>query len=146
MKLWNWTMIVGLAALVMGCGGPAHPTEEEVKQQVQGSYCAEDANYRIDLNPDGRYESRRAHRGALATGRFAEKCEGNYKFAYDDAKHVWNLVLEKADKHSNPFIKCSEHTMVVWENEKGYRMKDNFMVVTEPFDQTELKKDCGGAL
>jgi|GEM_PF-2352075 hypothetical protein len=143
MKILNWTILLGISAMIFGCGGPAHPTEEEVKQQVVGSYCAENANYRVDLNPDGRYEARRAQRGALATGRFAEKCEGNYSFEYDEDKHLWNLVFQKADKHSNPFIRCEARTVVVWEHEKGYTKSGDFLVISEPFDQEQLIKDCG---
>lgn len=112
--------------------------------KLVGSYCSDNARYKVELSGEGRYEARRSNRGAFATGMIGEKCEGNFKLVYEE--NAWNLNIEKSDKNSNPFIKCPGHSVKVWEVEKGYVMIDSIIRITEPFDQTELKKDCGGGL
>lgn len=146
MKKLLWATMCASSLLALGCGGPAHPDEAEVKATITGAYCADNARSRVELTMDGRYEARRSSRGAFATGFIGEKCAGSYKLVYDEDQHVWNLEFAKADENSNPFVQCPGHKVVVWELEKGYAKRDSVLRITEPFEQTELKKDCGGAL
>jgi hypothetical protein len=146
MKKFLWATVCAAGLFTTGCGGPAHPDEAEVKATVTGAYCTDNARYNVTLTMDGRYTARRNSMGAFATGFIGEKCAGKYLLAYDDDKLVWNLQFEKADENSNPFVKCAGHSVVVWEHEKGYAKIDSVMRITDPFEQNELKKDCGGSL
>jgi hypothetical protein len=140
-------IMVPLALMALaGCNsGPAHPEEAEVKAELAGSYCSETPRYRVEISAAGRYEARRNNKSVFATSRIGEKCEGNIKLGYDDEKHLWTATLEKADKYSNPFVSCPGASVVVWEAEKGYAKAGEFIKMVEPFDQTEIVKDCGVA-
>jgi hypothetical protein len=146
MKKLLWAMLCATSLLALGCGGPAHPEEAEVKAAITGAYCTDNVHTRVELTMDGRYQARRNGRGAFGTGFIGEKCAGKYALVYDEDKHVWNLQFEKADEYSNPFVKCAGHSVAVWEFEKGYAKIDSVMRITDPFEQNELKKDCGTGL
>lgn len=146
MKKLLWATACATSLLALGCGGPAHPEEAEVKAAITGSYCAPHSRSRVELTMDGRYSARRNNRAALSQSVLGEKCSGNYKLVYDDAKHTWNLQFEKADDYSNPFVRCPGHTVTIWEFEKGYTKVDSLLRITDPFEEAELLKDCGGVL
>ena len=146
MSMKKYFVLFGIAlAVLSGCNSvPNHPGEEEVKSILAGRYCAEDFRHSMEIGHDGRYMGSRTIKSAFGSSLVPERCEGNYKLNYNQEKNTWTLKFETSDKNSNPFIKCKEYEILIWEEEKGYMVGDSIVTLTEPLDQEVVSSKCDG--
>lgn len=140
----KYFVVLGIAFLALsGCKfEPDHPGEEEVKAILAGRYCSPDFRHTMELGHDGRYLSSRTKRNPFGIGLIPERCEGSYKLLYKEDNNTWVLKFETSDKNSNPFIKCKELEILVWEEEKGYLVGDSIVTLLEPLEKTEVTSKC----
>ncbi|RMG71871.1 MAG: hypothetical protein D6722_06190 [Bacteroidetes bacterium] len=120
--------------LLPACG-PTPPTEEALRAQLVGTYCAD--SYRLELT-DSTYMNRKTVQSPLRSGMVRESCKGHYLLVFEDKQ--WIIRFEK-DEHPNSIQNCGRE-YVVWTAEEGFVLGDAPMAMKDLFDETLLLKDA----
>lgn len=125
-------LLLSTWVLLQACG-PTPPTEEELRAQLVGVYCAD--SYRLELT-DSTYMNRKIVQSPLRSGLMRESCKGHYLLAFENKQ--WIIRFER-DERPNSIQNC-EREYVVWTAEAGYVMGEAPMAMMDLFDETLLLK------
>ncbi|MEL6673687.1 MAG: hypothetical protein AAFR61_15890 [Bacteroidota bacterium] len=115
--------------------GPTPPTEEELRAQIIGSYCAPE--YTLTLEKD-RYRNVWATKSPMGTSPYLESCSGNYALNLDG--NIWTITYQPADIHKTYKSSDCSRTDTLWSPDLGYHYLGEQRTVMDLFNEKALKK------
>ncbi|MEM6264966.1 MAG: hypothetical protein AAGI38_20810 [Bacteroidota bacterium] len=128
-------LLAVIACFLPGCG-PSHPSEDEVRAKIVGTYCSED--YRLVLT-DSTYKNVKYVPGILSDAIRRESCEGTYNLVFETDR--W-IIRFDADENASSLSNCkTEYTL--WSQQDAYLIGEQEVTMRDLFDMAEVTvKGC----
>lgn len=135
-------LLLGFSLLVVACDANKAPTEEELKVQLVGVYCAED--YKLTLNEDGSYLNGRSVINQISGKYERESCGGEYSLSQNE-EGAWVLKFEKAARKQRTISSC-EKEFVLWSKKEGSAFEEGAIRLRSLFDNDVILSKIEGEL